>query len=99
MDEHFRTAPLEQNLPIVLGLLGVWYASVLGADTHAVLPYEQHLQRLPAYLQQLDMESNGKRVDRDGRPVDWQTGTDRLGRAGHQRPARVLSAAAPGHAA
>ena len=70
MDEHFRTAPLEQNVPIVLGLLGVWYASVLGATSHAVLPYEQHLQRLPAYLQQLDMESNGKRVDRDGRPVD-----------------------------
>ncbi len=73
MDEHFRTAPLEQNLPIVLGLLGVWYASVLGADSHAVLPYEQHLQRLPAYLQQLEMESNGKRVDRHGHPLDVQT--------------------------
>jgi len=73
MDEHFRTAPLEQNVPIVLGLLGVWYASVLGADSHAVLPYEQHLQRLPAYLQQLEMESNGKRVDREGRLVDVQT--------------------------
>jgi glucose-6-phosphate isomerase len=69
MDEHFRTAPLEKNAPILLGLLGVWYASVLGADSHAVLPYEQHLQRLPAYLQQLEMESNGKRVDRDGRAV------------------------------
>ena len=73
MDEHFRTAPLEQNVPIMLGLLGVWYSSVLGADSHAVLPYEQHLQRLPAYLQQLEMESNGKRVDRDGRLVDVQT--------------------------
>jgi glucose-6-phosphate isomerase len=73
MDEHFRTAPIEQNVPIVLGLLGVWYASVLGADSHAVLPYEQHLQRLPAYLQQLEMESNGKRVDRDGHAVDFQT--------------------------
>jgi len=73
MDEHFRTAPLEQNAPIILGLLGVWYSSVLGADSHAVLPYEQHLQRLPAFLQQLEMESNGKRVDRDGRPVDMQT--------------------------
>jgi len=73
MDEHFRTAPLEQNVPIVLGLLGVWYSSVLCADSHAVLPYEQHLQRLPAYLQQLEMESNGKRVDRDGRVVDFQT--------------------------
>ena len=73
MDEHFRTAPLEHNLPMVLGLLGVWYASVLGADSHAVLPYEQHLQRLPAYLQQLEMESNGKRVDRQGRAVAVQT--------------------------
>jgi glucose-6-phosphate isomerase len=73
MDEHFRTAPIEQNAPIVLGLLGVWYASVLGADSHAVLPYEQHLQRLPAYLQQLEMESNGKRVDREGHLVNVQT--------------------------
>lgn len=73
MDEHFRTAPLEQNAPIVLGLLGVWYASVLGAESHAVLPYEHHLWRLPAYLQQLEMESNGKRVDRDGHAVAVQT--------------------------
>ncbi len=73
MDEHFRTAPIEQNVPMVLGLLGVWYASVLGAQSHAVLPYEQHLQRFSAYLQQLEMESNGKRVDREGRPVDWPT--------------------------
>ena len=73
MDEHFRTAPIEQNAPIVLGLLGVWYASVLGAESHAVLPYEQRLQRLPAYLQQLEMESNGKRVDCNGRVVDFHT--------------------------
>ena len=73
MDEHFRTAPIEHNVPIVLGMLGVWYASVLGAASHAVLPYEQHLQRLPAYLQQLEMESNGKRVDRDGRLVECHT--------------------------
>ncbi len=73
MDEHFRTAPIEQNVPITLGLLGVWYASVLGAESHAVLPYEQYLHRLPAYLQQLDMESNGKRVDREGRPVAGHT--------------------------
>jgi glucose-6-phosphate isomerase len=73
MDEHFRTAPLAQNAPILLGLLGVWYSSVLGADSHAVLPYEQRLQRLPAYLQQLEMESNGKRVDRQGRVVKQQT--------------------------
>jgi len=74
MDEHFRTAPIEQNIPMVLGLVGAWYASVLGVDTHAVLPYEQLLHRLPAYLQQLDMESNGKRVDRRGRPVGLGTG-------------------------
>ena len=73
MDEHFRTAPLERNVPVVLGLLGVWYSSVLGADSHAVLPYEQRLQRLPAYLQQLEMESNGKRVDREGHAVTIQT--------------------------
>jgi glucose-6-phosphate isomerase len=73
MDEHFRTAPIEHNAPIVLGVLGVWYASVLGAESHAVLPYEQRLQRLPAYLQQLEMESNGKRVDRNGRVVDFHT--------------------------
>jgi glucose-6-phosphate isomerase len=74
MDEHFRTAPIEENLPITLGLLGVWYASVLGAASHAVLPYEQLLARLPAFLQQLDMESNGKRVTRDGQPVGVPTG-------------------------
>ncbi|MBY0496307.1 MAG: glucose-6-phosphate isomerase [Cyanobacteria bacterium] len=73
MDEHFRTAPLDGNAAMILGLLGVWYSSVLGADSHAVLPYEQHLQRLPAYLQQLEMESNGKRVDRQGRLVGVQT--------------------------
>jgi len=74
MDEHFRTAPLESNLPVTLGLLGYWYANVHGAETHAVLPYEQYLHRLPAYLQQLDMESNGKRVGRDGRMVTGTTG-------------------------
>jgi glucose-6-phosphate isomerase len=74
MDEHFQTAPLEKNLPITLGLLGVWYVNVLNAATHAVLPYEQYLHRLPAYLQQLDMESNGKRVMRDGGPVAGATG-------------------------
>jgi glucose-6-phosphate isomerase len=73
MDEHFRTAPIERNIPVTLGLLGVWYASLLGAETHAVVPYEQHLRRLPAYLQQLDMESNGKRVTRDGGVVDVPT--------------------------
>ncbi len=74
MDEHFRTTRIEDNLPITLGLLGVWYANFFGAETQAVLPYDQYLQRLPAYLQQLDMESNGKRVDRKGRVVDVPTG-------------------------
>jgi glucose-6-phosphate isomerase len=74
MDEHFRTAPIERNIPMVLGLIGAWYASVLGVDTHAVLPYEQLLHRFPAYLQQLDMESNGKGVDRKGRPTGVSTG-------------------------
>jgi glucose-6-phosphate isomerase len=74
MDEHFRSAPSERNLPVVLGLLGVWYGDFLGAQSHAILPYDQHLRRFPAYLQQLDMESNGKRVQRDGQPVETDTG-------------------------
>jgi glucose-6-phosphate isomerase len=74
MDEHFRTAPPERNLPVILGLLGIWYTDFLGAETHAVLPYSHDLGRLPAYLQQLDMESNGKRVTVGGRPVDYATG-------------------------
>jgi glucose-6-phosphate isomerase len=74
MDEHFRAAPLERNLPAVMGLLGVWYRDFLGAASHAVLPYDQYLRRFPAYLQQLDMESNGKRVDREGRALDVATG-------------------------
>jgi glucose-6-phosphate isomerase len=73
-DEHFRTTPIEENIPIVLALIGVWNTSVLGAESHAVLPYDQYLRRLPAFLQQLDMESNGKRVDREGRPVSTATG-------------------------
>jgi glucose-6-phosphate isomerase len=74
MDEHFRSAPLERNLPVILALLGVWYRNFLGAESHAVLPYDQHLHRLPAHLQQADMESNGKSVRRDGVPVDYATG-------------------------
>jgi len=74
LDRHFAEAPLERNLPVLLGLLGVWYRNFLGAASHAVLPYDQYLSRFPAYLQQADMESNGKRVDRSGRPVDWATG-------------------------
>jgi glucose-6-phosphate isomerase len=74
MDEHFRTAPPEANMPVILALLGVWYNNFFGAETHAVLPYDQYLSRFSAYLQQLDMESNGKRVDLHGRVVDYQTG-------------------------
>jgi glucose-6-phosphate isomerase len=74
MDEHFRTAPFEANLPVLLGLIGVWYRDFLGASTHAVLPYAQHLSRFTDYLQQLDMESNGKSVDLDGHPVGVETG-------------------------
>jgi glucose-6-phosphate isomerase len=74
MDEHFRTAPFEGNIPVILGLLGIWYIDFFGAETHAILPYDQYLDRLPAYLQQADMESNGKSVDREGRPVDYATG-------------------------
>jgi glucose-6-phosphate isomerase len=74
MDEHFRTAPLEKNLPATLALLGVWYNNFFGAETHAILPYDQYLLRFPAYFQQGDMESNGKRVTRDGKVVDYQTG-------------------------
>ena len=74
LDEHFRTMPYERNLPALLGLLGLWYDDFFGFETHAVLPYSQALSKFPAYLQQLDMESNGKSVDRDGRPVTLQTG-------------------------
>jgi len=74
MDEHFRTAPFDSNLPVILGLLGLWYADFFGADTVAVLPYSQYLARFPAYLQQLTMESNGKRVTVDGARVDYATG-------------------------
>ena len=74
MDEHFRTAPFERNLPVLMGLLGLWYNNFFGAQTMAVLPYEQYLKRFPAYLQQLTMESNGKHVMLDGTEVAWQTG-------------------------
>jgi glucose-6-phosphate isomerase len=74
MDEHFRTAPFERNLPVLLGLLTLWYTDFFGAETVAVLPYEQYLKRFPAYLQQLTMESNGKRVTRGGAEVDYPTG-------------------------
>ena len=74
MDEHFRTAPFEKNVPVLMGLLNIWYVNFLGAETHAVLPYDQYLHRFPAYLQQLTMESNGKSVRADGSFVDYSTG-------------------------
>jgi glucose-6-phosphate isomerase len=74
MDEHFRTAPFERNLPVLMGLIGIWYNDFFGAQTVAVLPYEQYLKRFPAYLQQLTMESNGKHVTLDGVRVDYDTG-------------------------
>ncbi|MEH0574190.1 MULTISPECIES: glucose-6-phosphate isomerase [Streptomyces] len=74
VDDHFRTAPAESNAPLILGLLGIWYGNFFDAQSHAVLPYSHYLSKFTAYLQQLDMESNGKSVDRAGRPVQWQTG-------------------------
>lgn len=74
MDEHFRTAPLEKNLPVILAVLGIWYNNFQGAQSHAILPYEQSMHRFAAHLQQVDMESNGKSVDKSGRAITWQTG-------------------------
>jgi glucose-6-phosphate isomerase len=82
IDEHFRTAPFDRNLPVLMGLLSVWHNDFFGARTVAVLPYEQYLKRFPAYLQQLTMESNGKRVMLDGTPVTYQTGPVYLGEPG-----------------
>ncbi|MBP7778212.1 MAG: glucose-6-phosphate isomerase [Acidobacteria bacterium] len=112
MDRHFQTAPAATNLPMVLGLIGIWNTNFLGADTHAVLPYDQYLRRLPAFLQQLDMESNGKGVTREGAAVDVGTGPIVWGEPGtngqhafyqllHQGPRLVsadfLAAAEPAH--
>lgn len=74
MDQHFTSAPLEKNMPVILALLGLWYNNFFGAASHAVLPYDQYLHRFAAYLQQGDMESNGKSIDRDGKKVSYQTG-------------------------
>ena len=83
MDEHFRTAPLERNLPVLMGMIGVWNNNFLGHGSLAVLPYDRRLHRFSAYLQQLEMESNGKSVTRDGHPVDYQTGTVVWGEPGN----------------
>jgi glucose-6-phosphate isomerase len=82
MDEHFRTASPDKNIPVLMGLLGVWYGNFFAAGSNAVLPYDQYLHRFPAYLQQLEMESNGKRVNRDGNPVDYNTGMVMWGEPG-----------------
>ena len=82
MDEHFRTTPLEANLPVLMAMIGIWNSNFLGAEAYAVLPYDQYLHRLPAYLQQADMESNGKSVTREGHPVDWATGPVLFGEPG-----------------
>src|SRR6185369_2750393 len=74
MDQHFRTAPLEQNLPVILALLGMWYGNFYGAASEAILPYDQYLHRFAAYFQQGNMESNGKSVTKDGQPVSYDTG-------------------------
>ena len=90
-------APLDKNMPVLLGLIGFWNRQFLGCASVSIAPYHQDLNRFPAYLQQLDMESNGKRVTRDGQPVDTADLPGDLGRLRHQRPARLLPAAAPGH--
>jgi glucose-6-phosphate isomerase len=82
IDEHFRTTPFERNVPVLMALLGVWYGDFFGCQTHAVLPYAQDLARFPAYLQQLEMESNGKSVTLDGTPVGYETGPVVWGTAG-----------------
>jgi glucose-6-phosphate isomerase len=82
MDEHFRSAPLEANMPVIMALLSVWYSAFFGAQTHAVLPYCEDLRELPNYLQQLQMESNGKRVDREGRAIDYPSSAVLWGGAG-----------------
>jgi glucose-6-phosphate isomerase len=74
MDNHFRSAPLADNLPVILGTLGVWYNDFFDAQAHAILPYDQYMHRFSAYFQQGDMESNGKSVTREGKPCEWQTG-------------------------
>ena len=82
MDEHFRTTPFEKNIPVIMALLGIWYNNFFQAQTHAILPYDEHMRSFPAYLQQADMESNGKCVDRDGNKVNYETGPILFGEIG-----------------
>lgn len=74
MDQHFKNQPFDKNIPVILALIGVWYTNFFRFNAHAVLPYEQYLERFPAYLQQADMESNGKSVDRAGQKINYATG-------------------------
>ncbi len=97
LDEHFRTAPLDRNLPVILALIGLWYTNFFGAETEAILPYDQYLSRFPAYFQQVNMESNGKSVTKAGQPVSYAHRPHRLGRARHQRPACLLPTHPPRH--
>ena len=97
MDEHFRTAPPERNLPLLMGLLTVWYNNFFGAQTIGVMPYSSHLARFPAYLQQLQMESNGKHVDLEGHRVDWQTGPIIWGEPGTDGQHSFYQLHPPGH--
>ena len=99
MDEHFRTAPLEKNLPVLMGLLTVWYNNFFGAQTIGIMPYADNLERFPAYLQQLQMESNGKHVDLEGQTRELPDRSDHLGRARHRRSALLLPADPSGHEA
>jgi glucose-6-phosphate isomerase len=98
MDEHFRTAPFDKNLPVLMALLSIWNINFAGAHTIAVLPYEQYLRRFPAYLQQLTMESNGKRVTSDGGEVDYETSPIYWG-SRYERAALLLSVDTPGNEA
>jgi len=82
MDQHFKSAPLEQNMPVIMAMLGIWYNNFFDAQSHAIMPYSQYLERLPAYLQQLDMESNGKTIDRQNQRVNYLTGPIIWGQSG-----------------
>lgn len=82
VDEHFRTEPFERNIPVIMGLLGIWYANFFGAESYAILPYDQYLENLPAHLQQVDMESNGKMVDVEGQAIGYGTGPIIFGQPG-----------------
>jgi glucose-6-phosphate isomerase len=97
IDRHFAETEFSSNVPALMGLLNVWYANFFEAATHAVLPYSQYLHRFPAYLQQLTMESNGKRVRYDGSPVTTETGEVFWGEPGYERSTRLLPVDSSGH--